>query len=128
VKKLNKEEIALKTFSSHPGDTSSLTYKERLAFFDGLKFAEDFYLEQIPEKLYIIQEFYEEPGAGSSPGINIFAFTNEKLKNKFVEDWNKSKSMLEKSDTTENKYYGNGDWIYWLEIIECEADIIPKDL
>lgn len=72
-------------------------------------------------KLFIVIELAEEFSAGSSPDLNIHAFTTAEKREEFISDWNLGNCRLEKDNAESNSYHSQG-WSYWLEFREIEVD------
>jgi hypothetical protein len=75
------------------------------------------------DTIFILKEFSEDIGPGSSPNIEIKAFKTESGRQQAIDAWVKyhdENKFFEKCEDTPYKYYGSKDWVYWLETEEIE--------
>ena len=64
--------------------------------------------------IYIVLEFSEESGPGSSPTVAVHAFGSIEGRAKFVADWTKDKAESGLYEQTQYGWHNRG-WVYWLD-------------
>lgn len=70
---------------------------------------------------YIVIEFSEESGPGSSPSVAVHAFASPEGRAGFVADWGKDKAECG-YEQTQYGWHSRG-WVYWLD--ERETELLP---
>lgn len=68
------------------------------------------------QTIWIIIDCSEDCGAGSQVSMNPHVFGDDYRMIDFIKNWNKKNAQLEKSITEQNKYFGSGNWCYWLDV------------
>lgn len=73
--------------------------------------------------LFIASVFSEDSGPGSSPSVSTFFFSNKEKRQEFIQDWISEQEgyRYDRCDD-ELKFFGGGDWVYWIEQDETEID------
>ena len=73
--------------------------------------------------LFIASVFSENSGPGSSPSVSTFFFSNKGKRQAFILDWiSEQEAKRYERCNDELKFFGGGDWVYWIEQGEIEID------
>lgn len=73
--------------------------------------------------LFTVSVFSEDSGPGSRPDVSTFFFSSQEKRLSFVQDWiAEQESCKRERCDDELKFFGGGDWVYWIEQAEIEID------
>ena len=74
------------------------------------------------EKCFLVHVYAEEPSMGSSPSVEVWAYTDEALMDAFIHKWHEEHNTMKR--LPDDSYQSNG-WIYWLEVEETIINFQP---